>query len=86
MKTCISADRSWKAILWANSIQSPDHRSWFALEDGRALDGPGDTPTTRARVRNGQIEVRKPLSKRTLPMPDGQNPEAIGICIKGTRK
>lgn len=44
------------------SIQCPWHRSRFALEDGRVLDGPAvhPQPCLEVRVRNGQIEVRKP--------------------------
>lgn len=49
-----------------DSIQCPWHRSRFALEDGRVLDGPAvhPQPCFEVRVRNGQIEVRKPLCGR----------------------
>ncbi len=47
--------------LIGDSIQCPWHRSRFALEDGRVLDGPAvhPQPCLETRVRNGQIEVRK---------------------------
>jgi nitrite reductase/ring-hydroxylating ferredoxin subunit/uncharacterized membrane protein len=43
------------------SVRCPWHCSRFALEDGRVLDGPAvhPQPCLEARVRNGQIEVRK---------------------------
>lgn len=55
--------------LLGDSIQCPWHRSRFALEDGRVLDGPAvhPQPCLETRVRNGQIEVRKPLHKSALP-------------------
>ncbi len=52
--------------LIADSIQCPWHRSRFALEDGRVLDGPAvhPQPCLETRVHDGQIEVRKsPLGK-----------------------
>jgi len=51
--------------LVGDSIACPWHHSQFALEDGRVLDGPAvhPQPCLEARVRNGQIEVRKPLCK-----------------------
>jgi nitrite reductase/ring-hydroxylating ferredoxin subunit/uncharacterized membrane protein len=52
--------------LMGDSIQCPWHRSRFALEDGRVLDGPAvhPQPCLETRVRNGQIEVRQsPLGK-----------------------
>lgn len=47
--------------LKGNSVQCPWHGSRFALEDGRVLDGPAvhPQPCLEARVREGQIEVRK---------------------------
>lgn len=44
-----------------DGVRCPWHRSRFALEDGRVLDGPAVHPQPRlqTRVRNGQIEVRK---------------------------
>lgn len=56
--------------LIGNSIQCPWHRSRFALENGRVLDGPAvhPQPCLEVRVRNGQIEVRKPLCS-TAPKP-----------------
>lgn len=48
--------------LVGDSIVCPWHKSRFALEDGRVLDGPAvhPQPCLEVRVRNGQIEVRKP--------------------------
>jgi nitrite reductase/ring-hydroxylating ferredoxin subunit/uncharacterized membrane protein len=48
--------------LVGDSIVCPYHASRFALEDGRVLDGPAvhPQPCLEVRVRNGQIEVRKP--------------------------
>jgi nitrite reductase/ring-hydroxylating ferredoxin subunit/uncharacterized membrane protein len=47
--------------LEGDSIVCPYHNSRFALEDGRVLDGPAvhPQPCLEARVRNGQIEVRR---------------------------
>jgi nitrite reductase/ring-hydroxylating ferredoxin subunit/uncharacterized membrane protein len=44
-----------------DSIVCPWHSSRFALEDGRVLDGPAvhPQPCLDARVRDGQIEVRR---------------------------
>jgi nitrite reductase/ring-hydroxylating ferredoxin subunit/uncharacterized membrane protein len=49
--------------LVGDSIVCPYHASRFALDDGRVLDGPAvhPQPCLEVRVRNGQIEVRKPL-------------------------
>jgi nitrite reductase/ring-hydroxylating ferredoxin subunit/uncharacterized membrane protein len=54
--------------LVGDSIQCPWHRSRFALNDGRVLDGPAvhPQPCLETRVRHGNIEVRKPLCKTTL--------------------
>ncbi len=43
------------------SVRCPWHGSRFSLEDGRVLDGPAvhPQPCLEARIRNGQIEVRK---------------------------
>lgn len=51
--------------LVGDSIVCPYHASRFALEDGRVLDGPAvhPQPCLEVRVRNGQIEVRKPPTK-----------------------
>ena len=51
--------------LVGNSIVCPLHASRFALDDGRVLDGPAvhPQPCLEVRVRNGQIEVRKPPAK-----------------------
>src|SRR5579884_82430 len=47
--------------LEGDSIVCPWHNSRFALEDGRVLDGPAvhPQPCLEARVRHGQIEVRR---------------------------
>jgi len=52
--------------LVAESIECPWHKSRFALEDGRVLDGPvvHPQPCLETRVHDGQIEVRKPLCDR----------------------
>ena len=49
--------------LVGDSIVCPWHKSRFALEDGRVLDGPAvhPQPCLQVRVQNGQIEVRKSL-------------------------
>jgi len=51
--------------LAGDSIVCPYHASRFALEDGRVLDGPAvhPQPCLEVRVRNDQIEVRKPSAK-----------------------
>jgi nitrite reductase/ring-hydroxylating ferredoxin subunit/uncharacterized membrane protein len=51
--------------LVGESIVCPYHASRFALDDGRVLDGPAvhPQPCLEVRVRNGQIEVRKPPAK-----------------------
>jgi nitrite reductase/ring-hydroxylating ferredoxin subunit/uncharacterized membrane protein len=51
--------------LVGDSIVCPNHASRFALEDGCVLDGPAVHPQLclEVRVRNGQIEVRKPQAK-----------------------
>ena len=48
-----------------DSIVCPYHASQFALADGRVLNGPAvhPQPCLEVRVRNGQVEVRKPLPK-----------------------
>lgn len=53
--------------LVEDTIQCPWHRSRFALDDGRVLDGPAvhPQPCLEVRLREGQIEVRKPLCKTT---------------------
>jgi nitrite reductase/ring-hydroxylating ferredoxin subunit/uncharacterized membrane protein len=47
--------------LKGNSIRCPWHGSLFALEDGRALEGPTAfaQPCFETRVRGGKIEVRE---------------------------
>jgi nitrite reductase/ring-hydroxylating ferredoxin subunit/uncharacterized membrane protein len=51
--------------LVGDSIACPYHASRFALDDGRVLDGPAvhPQPCLEVRMRNGQIEVRKPAAK-----------------------
>ncbi|HEX3105432.1 MAG TPA: DUF2231 domain-containing protein [Terriglobales bacterium] len=50
--------------LVGDSIVCPYHSSRFALEDGRVLDGPAvhPQPTLEVRLRNGRIEVRRPVT------------------------
>ena len=52
--------------LDGESIVCPYHSSRFALADGRVLDGPAvhPQPCLEIRARDGQIEVRRPQSKR----------------------
>jgi nitrite reductase/ring-hydroxylating ferredoxin subunit/uncharacterized membrane protein len=52
--------------LDGDSIECPYHASRFALEDGRVLNGPAvhPQPCLEVRVRDGQIEVRKPPTGR----------------------
>lgn len=49
-------------LLDDGSVRCPWHGSRFALEDGRVLDGPStyNQPHFETRVRDGQIEVKKP--------------------------
>jgi nitrite reductase/ring-hydroxylating ferredoxin subunit/uncharacterized membrane protein len=51
--------------LVGNSIVCPYHNSRFALEDGRVLDGPAvhPQPCLEVRVRDGQIQVRQPVTR-----------------------
>jgi nitrite reductase/ring-hydroxylating ferredoxin subunit/uncharacterized membrane protein len=51
--------------LVGDTIVCPYHNSRFALEDGRVLDGPAvhPQPSLDVRVRNGQIEVRRPVTR-----------------------
>jgi nitrite reductase/ring-hydroxylating ferredoxin subunit/uncharacterized membrane protein len=51
--------------LVGNSIACPYHFSRFSLEDGRVLDGPAvhPQPCMEVRVRDGQIEVRRPAAR-----------------------
>lgn len=54
--------------LVGDSIVCPYHASRFALDDGRVLDGPAvhPQPHLEVRKRKGQIEVRRPLRKKSL--------------------
>ena len=51
--------------LDGDSIVCPYHFSRFSLEDGRVLDGPAvhPQPCLEVRVRDGQIEVRRPAAR-----------------------
>jgi nitrite reductase/ring-hydroxylating ferredoxin subunit/uncharacterized membrane protein len=51
-----------EGTLVDDSIVCPYHASRFSLEDGRVINGPAvhPQPCLEARVRGGQIEVRKP--------------------------
>jgi nitrite reductase/ring-hydroxylating ferredoxin subunit/uncharacterized membrane protein len=64
--------------LIGNSIQCPWHRSCFALEDGRVLNGPAvhPQPCLEARVHNGHIEIRKR---------PGRQAQALAAKIGGLR-
>ena len=48
--------------LVGESIECPYHASRFALEDGRVINGPAvhPQPCLEVRIREGQIEIRKP--------------------------
>jgi nitrite reductase/ring-hydroxylating ferredoxin subunit/uncharacterized membrane protein len=48
--------------LEGDSIVCPWHASRFSLADGSVIDGPAvhDQPCLEARIRDGQVEVRKP--------------------------
>jgi nitrite reductase/ring-hydroxylating ferredoxin subunit/uncharacterized membrane protein len=52
--------------LDGDSIVCPYHASRFALEDGRVINGPAvhPQPCLEVRTRNGEIEVRRPQSRR----------------------
>jgi nitrite reductase/ring-hydroxylating ferredoxin subunit/uncharacterized membrane protein len=52
--------------LEGDVIQCPWHGSRFSIRDGRVVDGPAvhPQPCLEARVRNGQIEVRKSDCRR----------------------
>jgi nitrite reductase/ring-hydroxylating ferredoxin subunit/uncharacterized membrane protein len=47
--------------LVGDSIECPYHASRFALDDGRVINGPAvhPQPCLEARIKDGQIEVRK---------------------------
>ncbi len=49
--------------LIGDSIVCPYHDSRFALEDGRVINGPAvhPQPCLEVRIKDGQIEIRKPL-------------------------
>jgi nitrite reductase/ring-hydroxylating ferredoxin subunit/uncharacterized membrane protein len=55
--------------LVGESIVCPWHSSRFALKDGSVINGPAvhPQPCLEARMRNGQIEVRKPLGNAAKP-------------------
>jgi nitrite reductase/ring-hydroxylating ferredoxin subunit/uncharacterized membrane protein len=52
--------------LVGGSIECPYHASRFALEDGRVINGPAvhPQPCLEVRIREGQIEIRKPPSRK----------------------
>jgi nitrite reductase/ring-hydroxylating ferredoxin subunit/uncharacterized membrane protein len=64
--------------LDGDSIECPYHASRFALEDGRVLNGPAvhPQPCLEVRVRDGQIEVRKPRSSGTNVLGDEELSQA----------
>jgi nitrite reductase/ring-hydroxylating ferredoxin subunit/uncharacterized membrane protein len=53
--------------LEGDLIQCPWHGSRFSIRDGHVIDGPAvhPQPCLEARIRNGQIEVRKSASCQT---------------------
>lgn len=55
--------------LVGGSIECPYHASRFALEDGHVINGPAvhPQPCLEVRIREGQIEVRKPSSDISRP-------------------
>jgi len=67
--------------LSGDSVQCPWHGSRFALEDGRVLDGPAvhPQPCLKARIRDGQVEVRKitdsDTAKSTNNIEDSRSPK-----------
>jgi len=67
--------------LVGDSIVCPWHKSRFALEDGRVLDGPAvhPQPCLQVRIQHGQIEVRKPLCNVAISTPPtAAEPIAVG--------
>ena len=56
--------------LVGDSIVCPLHNSTFALEDGRVINGPAvhAQPCLEARVRGGQIEVRRRAREDRKPI------------------
>jgi len=66
--------------LIGESVKCPWHGSRFALEDGRVLDGPAvhHQPCLEARVRNGQIEVRKAVDGEQKPAVQDQTLNIAG--------
>ncbi|MFZ0661237.1 MAG: Rieske 2Fe-2S domain-containing protein [Acidobacteriaceae bacterium] len=57
-----------EGTLIGDSIVCPWHQSRFALEDGQVINGPAvhPEPCLEARIRDGQVEVRKPPAARKL--------------------
>jgi nitrite reductase/ring-hydroxylating ferredoxin subunit len=53
--------------LIGESIVCPWHASRFALKDGTVINGPAvhPQPCLEARIREGQIEVRGPLTNKS---------------------
>ena len=66
-------------------IQCPWHGSRFSLRDGHVVDGPAvhPQPCLEARVRNGQIEVRKAQGR--MPTPNPAPAESLPQQRTGTR-
>jgi nitrite reductase/ring-hydroxylating ferredoxin subunit/uncharacterized membrane protein len=56
--------------LIGGTIECPYHASRFALEDGRVINGPAvhPQPCLEVRIREGQIEVRRPPLGRRRPV------------------
>ncbi len=55
--------------LIGDTIVCPYHDSRFALSDGRVINGPAvhPQPCLEARIKDGQIQVRKPQLTKCLP-------------------
>jgi len=58
-------------------IQCPWHGSRFSIRDGHVVDGPAvhPQPCMEARVRNGQVEVRKSNCRVPTAMPVADMPQ-----------
>ncbi|HET7441730.1 MAG TPA: Rieske 2Fe-2S domain-containing protein [Terriglobales bacterium] len=57
--------------LEGDVIQCPWHGSRFSIQDGHVIDGPAvhPQPCLEARIRNGQVEVRKSNCRVPVPYP-----------------
>ncbi len=67
-----------EGTLDGDVIQCPWHGSRFSIRDGHVVDGPAvhPQPCLEARVRNGQVEVRKSNCRIPTAMPtDTESPQ-----------